>query len=158
MINMRIAEENVISWKWIIAAFPIILYSFSNRKSMGYIEDRHHVTANFWDYILIPLNDVYLIVYYIFPLIIFISSIYINRTFDYTKLIRLGSYKRWIITKLKQLFIMNIFVISIFVGAIVITAINTPFSLEWSNVGIINESGNEILHTLQMHFQIRLLL
>lgn len=152
MINMKAAKESAISWKWIIAALPIILYSFSTRQSMGYIEDRHHVIANFWDYILIPLNDVYLIVYYIFPLIIFISSIYINRTFDYTKLIRLGSYKRWIITKLKQLFIMDIFVISTFMGAMLITAINTPFSLKWSNVGTINESGNEILYILQLYF------
>lgn len=149
MINMRITKEKVISWKWILAALPIVLYSFGNRQSMGYIEDRHHVIANFWDYVLIPLNDVYLMVYYIFPLIIFISSIFINRTFDYTKLIRLGSYKRWIITKLKQLIIMDIIYISLFVGSIVITAIGTPFSMEWSNVGTINESGNEILYILQ---------
>lgn len=150
MINMRLTKEYVISWKWIIAALPIILYSFSNRQSMRYIEDRHQVTANFWDYILIPLNDVYLMVYYIFPLIIFISSTFINRTFDYTKLIRLGSYKRWVITKLKQLIIMDIFIISLFVGSILITAIGTPLSMAWSSVGTINESGNEILYILQL--------
>ena len=149
---MRIVRKNVISLKWLIAVLPIILYSFGNRQSMTYIEEKYHVLPNFWDYVLIPLNDVYLIVYYAFPLIIFISSIYINRSFDYTELIRLGSYKRWIVRKLKQLFLMDVFAVSIFLVAIMITAINTPFSMEWSNVGAINESGNEILYTLQLYF------
>ncbi len=33
-----------------------------------------------------------------------------------------------------------------------ITSINTPFSFEWSNVGKINQYGNEILYYLQLYF------
>jgi hypothetical protein len=135
LISMMKVKDKLISWKWLAAALPIILFSLSNRQSMPYFEQRHSVTANFWDYVLMPLNDFYLIIYYILPLVIFVSTIYINRTFEYTKLIRLGSYRRWIFTKLKQLLIIDSFFLLVVIGSIFITSINTPFSFEWSDVG-----------------------
>ncbi|MFB7305266.1 hypothetical protein [Heyndrickxia sporothermodurans] len=149
---MRIAKENVISWKWIFALVPIILFSFSNRHSINYLEEKHKVTANIWDFILSTLNDPYLMVYYIFPLIVFISTVYINRTFDYTKLIRLGSYKNWIFTKIKQLFLMDLYFICLFFGSILLATINTPLSMEWSELAKINEQSNAVLYTLQFNF------
>ncbi|WP_025784594.1 hypothetical protein [Sporosarcina sp. D27] len=149
---MKMTKDNVVSWKWIIAALPIILFSFSNRHFIRFMEKKHQITANVWDFALNPLNDPYLMVYYVFPLMVFLSSIYINRTFDYTKLIRLGSYKNWIVTKAKQLILLDLYFIGLFLGAIIITAINTPFSMAWSDIGRINESGNVILYTLQSHF------
>ena len=152
MISMIKVKDKLISWKWLFATLPIILFSLSNRQSMPYFEQRHGVTANFWDYVLMPLNDGYLIVYYILPLIIFISTIYINRTFEYTKLIRLGSYRKWIFTKLKQLLIIDSFFMLVVIGSIFITSINTPLSFEWSDVAKVNQQGNEILYYLQLYF------
>lgn len=152
MINMRITKVNVISWKWIFAIVPIILFSFSNRHSISYLEEKHKVTANIWDFILSPLNDPYLMVYYIFPLIMFISTVYINRTFDYTKLIRLSSYKNWIYTKIKQLFLIDLSFICLFFGSVLIATINTPLSIEWSDLAKINEQSNAVLYTLQFNF------
>lgn len=149
---MRMTKDYVVSWKWIIATLPIILVSFSNRHFIRFLEKKHQITANVWDFTLNPLNDPYLMVYYVFPLMVFLSSIYINRTFDYTKLIRLGSYKNWIVTKAKQLIVFDLYFIGLFLGGIIITAINTPFSMGWSDIGTINESGNVILYTLQSHF------
>ncbi len=152
MISIIRTKDKIVSWKWAFAVLPIVLYSLSNRQSMPYFEERHNVIANFWDYILMSINDVYLLSFYIFPLIIFVSTVYINRTFDYTKLIRLGSYKKWIFTKLRQLFKIDIFFLTIILGSLLLTSINTPFSMEWSDVGKINTSGNEILYYLQNYF------
>ena len=152
MISMIKVKDKLISWKWLFATLPIILFSLSNRQSMPYFEQRHGVTANFWDYVLMPLNDGYLIVYYILPLIIFISTIYINRTFEYTKLIRLGSYRKWIFTKLKQLLVIDSVFMLVVIGSIFITSINTPLSFEWSDVAKVNQQGNEILYYLQLYF------
>ncbi|MFA8440204.1 hypothetical protein [Pueribacillus sp. YX66] len=149
---MKIIKEQIVSWKWIVATLPIILFSFSNRHYIQFLEEKNHITANVWDFVLNPLNDPYLMVYYIFPLIVFISSIYINRTFDYTRLIRLGSYKNWIITKAKRLFLMDLYLIGLFLAAILTTAVNTSFSMEWSDIGKVNESSNEILYTLESNF------
>ena len=149
---MGITKEQVVSWKWIVATLPIILFSFSNRHYIRFLEEKHHITANVWDFVLNPLNDPYLMVYYVFPLIVFISSVYINRTFDYTKLIRLGSYKNWIVAKAKTLFLMDLYLIGLFLAATLIVAAKTSFSMEWSDIGKINESGNEILYTLQSSF------
>lgn len=149
---MRITKGNFISWKWIFAIVPIILFSFSSRHSIRFLEEKHKATANIWDFILNPLNDPYLMVYYIFPLIVFISSIYINRTFDYTKLIRLGSYKKWIFTKIKQLFLMDLYFIFLFFGSVLIATINTSLSLEWSELAKINDQLNTVLYTLQLNF------
>lgn len=149
---MRRAKENVITWKWIFAIVPIILFSFSNRHSINYLEEKYMVTANVWDFILSSLSDPYLMVHFVFPLIVFISSVYINRTFDYTKLIRLGSYKNWIITKMKQLLLMDIYFIFLLLGSVLLAAINTPFSLEWSELAKINDQLHTVLYTLYLNF------
>ncbi|MDI3311470.1 MAG: hypothetical protein QJR05_08615 [Thermoanaerobacterium sp.] len=149
MIKVR---KQVINWKWLFAVIPVALYAINNRLSMQYFELRYDVVANFWDYVLISFSDVYLLLFYIFPLILFVSTVHINRTFDYTKLIRLGSYKKWIFTKLRQLMIIDINFLLFLIAALLLTAINTPFSMEWSNVGRINTSGNEILYYLQQYF------
>lgn len=152
MIRMLAMKDKILSWKYLFAFIPIVLYSLSNRQSMPQFEEVHNVAANFWDYVFLSASDVYLLLFYFFPLILFISTIYINRTFEYTKLIRLGSYKKWIFIKLKQLFKIDILFIFILLGAILLTSINTPFSTEWSDVGRINVSGNEILYYLRLYF------
>ncbi len=146
MSSMIKVKNRIISWKYLFAATPIILYALSNRQSMQAFEKLHNVTANFWDYIFMSISDVYLLLFYFFPLILFISTVYINRTFEYIELIRLGSYKKWIFTKLKQLFKIDVFFILMFLSSLLITSFNIPFSLDWSNVGIIQVSGNEILY------------
>lgn len=145
-------KDKIISWKYLFALIPIVLYSLSNRQSMPHFEDIHNVAANFWDYIFMSIGDPYLLLFYIFPLILFISSIYINRTFDYTKLIRLGSYKKWIVTKLSQLLKIDILSILLLFGTLILTLIHTPFSMEWGEIGKVNVSGNEILYYLRYYF------
>ncbi|WP_096549730.1 hypothetical protein [Ureibacillus thermosphaericus] len=152
MSSMIKVKNRIISWKYLIAAIPIVLYALSNRQSMPFFEELHNVTANFWDYIFMSFSDVYLLLFYFFPLILFISTVYINRTFEYIELIRLGSYKKWIFTRLEQLFKIDIFFILMFLGSILLTSFNTSFSMEWSSVGIINVSGNEILYYLRHYF------
>ena len=152
MSSMIKVKNRIISWKYLIAAIPIVLYALSNRQSMPFFEELHNVTANFWDYIFMSFSDVYLLLFYFFPLILFISTVYINRTFEYIELIRLGSYKKWIFTRLKQLFKIDIFFILIFLGSLILTSFNTSFSMEWSNVGLIDISGNEILYYSRHYF------
>lgn len=152
MSSMIKVKNRIISWKYLFAAIPIVLYALSNRQSMPFFEELHNVTANFWDYIFMSFSDVYLLLFYFFPLILFISTVYINRTFEYIELIRLGSYKKWIFTRLEQLFKIDIFFILMFLGSILLTSFNTSFSMEWSSVGIIDISGNEILYYLRHYF------
>lgn len=152
MSSMIKVKNRIISWKYLMAAIPIVLYALSNRQSMLFFEELHNVTANFWDYIFMSFSDVYLLLFYFFPLILIISTVYINRTFEYIELIRLGSYKKWIFTRLEQLFKIYIFFIFMFLGSILLTSFSTLFSMEWSSVGIINVSGNEILYYLRHYF------
>lgn len=152
MSRMAKVKNRIISWKYFIAAIPIVLYALSNRQSMPIFEELHNVTANFWDYIFMSISDVYLLLFYFFPLVLFISTVYINKTFEYMELIRLSSYKKWIFKRLKQLVIIDFFFISMFLGSLLLTLINTPFSMKWSNVGLMNISGNEILYYLHHYF------
>lgn len=149
---MMKVQVKLISWKWLYAAIPIILYSLSDRLSMPLFEQEYNVSANFWDYVLIPASHPYFILYYFFPLIVFVSTLYINNTFEYTMLIRLGSYRKWISKKLWELLFINIFFMAILIGSLLITSINTPFSMNWSDVGTMNVAGNDILYHLQLHF------
>lgn len=146
---MKKLRENLYFLKWFLVGIPIFLYGLSERHGIGLIEQQYMIKGNIWDVILGSLNDIYLIIYYILPLIILISSINIDNTFEYTKLIRQGSYKKWIFAKMRELIKIDILYLGVVTMSLVFAAIGKQISLSWSEIGSLNLNGNEILFTLR---------
>jgi hypothetical protein len=93
---MRVKKylEEVVSIKWLVIG--IVFYFYGHFLKRNVMENAPYSSINGWDITLQLMNDMYLIVYFIFPLILYLSIKSILFDFDYQLLIRLGSYKRWV--------------------------------------------------------------
>ncbi|MGP7819729.1 hypothetical protein ACTXGU_21725, partial [Niallia sp. 01092] len=87
--------EDMIGIKWLVIGVIFYFYGFMLRKEVVKAAYEFGVSFNNWDIILRLLNDMYLIVYFIIPVVLFFSTKSILVDFDYQILIRLGSFKKW---------------------------------------------------------------
>ncbi|MGD6940581.1 permease [Cytobacillus gottheilii] len=140
-----------ISNYWFIT-FPIItLYTFSSRQSIILRTESENIAYNFWDVVLAGVSDLYLIVYFVFPLFLMKTGQQLTNSFDYMHLIRWGSFKKWILHNVKGFSIFNVFLLLIWNAASFAGALGLPFSFQWSELSRLDLDGNDILFTLSNH-------
>jgi len=95
--------DETFKFRWVI--FGVILYLFGSRSKaqLYYFSSQTKHLMNQWDIINSMLGNIYLIIYVILPLLLFRSLSIILKDFEYTVLIRVGSYRLWIYRTLGQL-------------------------------------------------------
>ncbi|MRX72132.1 permease [Bacillus lacus] len=148
----------LVNWKkplsvyWLIFVPIISLYIFSERNSILLKAETEDATLNFWDVILVSVNDLYLIVYLMFPIFLLKTGHQLANSFEYTQLVRWGSYKRWIIQNLKVFSLFNVCLLLLWNLCSLVVSFGLPFTLQWSEFGQLNLDGNEILYTLSSNF------
>lgn len=146
---------SALNWLWIV---PIIaLYAWSIRQSSISISETKGQAYNFWDLLLQGNNDVYLINYLMFPLFLFRIGHQLTHSFEYTLLIRFGSYAKWIVRQALDFSLFTVSMLLLWNTALLSVAIGLPFSLEWSEISKLDRDGNEILFTLSSFFSSPLL-
>lgn len=144
-----------LNWLWIV---PVIgLYAWGIRQSLMTISDTESLSYNFWDLLLQGSNDVYLINYLMFPLFLFRIGYQLTHSFEYTSLIRFGSYTKWIVQQALNFSLFTVSLLLLWNTAIVSLAIGLPFSMEWSELSRLDRDGNEILFILSSFFSFPLL-
>lgn len=149
---MRANWKKPISVYWLILVPIICLYILGERRAILLMAETERVNVNFWDVTLTGVSDVYLIVYLMFPLFLLKIGHQLANSFEYTQLIRWGSYKKWIIKNLKEFAVFNIALLIIWNVCSLIMSIGLPISFQWSEFGKLNTYGNEILFTLSNDF------
>ncbi|WP_238323423.1 permease [Planococcus antarcticus] len=112
---------------------------------------------NFWDLLIQGSNDVYLINYLMFPLFLFRIGYQLTQTFEYTRLIRFGSYSKWIVRQTLHFSIFTLSLLLLWNAAILGLALGLPFSTEWSEFSRLDRNGNGILSILSSFFSSPLL-
>lgn len=139
-----------INWLWVI---PLIgLYLWTIRQSLILVSENEGLSFNFWDLILQGINDVYLINYLMFPLFLFKIGHQLGRSFEYTQLIRFGSYSRWIVQQSKEFTLFSVGLLFLWNASAFVLASGLSFSLDWSVFSHLERDGNEILTTLSSSF------
>ncbi|WP_235318340.1 permease [Planococcus sp. CAU13] len=143
------------NWLWLV---PVIgLYAWSIRQSLIAISEIEESSSNFWDLLLHGSNDVYLINYLMFPLFLFRIGYQLTSFYEYTLLIRFGSYAKWIVRQALDFSLFTVSLLLLWNAAILSLAIGLPFSMEWSEISRLDRDGNEILFTLSSFFSSPLL-
>lgn len=144
-----------LNWLWIV---PVIgLYAWGIRQSLMTISDTESLSYNLWDLLLQGSNDVYLINYLMFPLFLFRIGYQLTHSFEYTSLIRFGSYAKWIIRQALDFSLFTVSLLLLWNAAILSLAIGLPFPMEWSELSQLDRDGNEILFILSNFFSSPLL-
>lgn len=130
--------DEAFKFRWII--FGVILYVFGSRskEQLYYFSNETKHLINQWDLINNMVGNIYLIIYVILPILLFRSLSILLEDFEYTVLIRVGSYRRWIYRTLAQL-LQTFTVIAIIWGLVIlIMLISVPSSVEWSSFSELN--------------------
>ncbi|PLR76333.1 hypothetical protein CU633_16735 [Bacillus sp. V3-13] len=134
--NLRMKEflEDLISIKWLVIGVIFYFYGFMLKKEIVNAAHEIGISFNIWDIILRLLNDMYLIVYFIIPVVLFFSIKSALVDFDYQILIRLGSFKRWVYHSLGHFWMRSAPLMFLWVLVSLFTMIGFPYSWDWSQL------------------------
>ncbi|HWK23224.1 MAG TPA: hypothetical protein VNS08_09365 [Ureibacillus sp.] len=136
-LNRFLDEE--LSIKWVIIGIFLYIYGFRMRSNLFILSNSESKLFNNWDLIVNFFSDLNLQIYFISPILLFLSLKIIHLELGFPLLIRLGSYKNWIIHSVIQ-FIKKLFIITcIMVIIISLLLIGVPLEFKWSLFSTINE-------------------
>lgn len=135
-INRFIDEE--VSINILLISIVVYLYGFFFRNNIfgSSLSKNKHI--NSWDIIINFPMDTYLVLYFLTPLVLYTSLKVIHSGYDYTLLIRLGSYKGWIIKTVIN-FVKKIGILFFILFTItLLLLIGVPRGLGWSDFALLN--------------------
>lgn len=134
--NFRIKKylEEVISIKWLAIGIVFYFYGVMLKKEIVKDSYQRGIPFNNWDITLRLMNDMYLIVYFIIPTVLFFSIKSILLDFDYQILIRLGSFKKWVYNTLKHFWMRSAPLLLLWAFVSLFMMIGFPFSWDWSQL------------------------
>lgn len=136
--------EDVISVKWLVVGVIFYFYSVMLKNEIVKVAYEKKVYFNNWDITLRLLNDMYLIVYFIIPIVLFFSIRSIFMNFDYQILIRLGSFKKWVYNSLKHFWMRISPLLILWVFVSLFMTIGFPYSWDWSQLSKTKHFTNTI--------------
>ena len=108
--------------------------------------------VNAWDITFAIQNDMYLILFFLMPLLLFLSFLTIEQQYEPTILIRVGSFRNWVYYSTKR-YVRAVLTLFGFVLLLsLLSAVDQPFTLQWSSYSQLETSGN-ISHHLVTTFR-----
>lgn len=128
----------ITSYKWILIGIVLFVYGFYLKRQLVSYSLNTDLIFSGWDIALQFMNDMYLIVYFIIPLILFFSFKSLKDELEYQVLIRLGSNRRWVYRSLILFWreIWPLIIIWPFIS--IYLMIGVPFTWSWSGFNEIN--------------------
>ena len=141
---MNIRRE-IVTFKWWLIIPLISLYLWNDRRLLIMNAKTEELSINFWDLALRGVSDVYLIIYLVFPFYLFTIGHQLTTSFDYTRLIRLGSYRHWILKQMREFAQFNFILLALWNMCSLTISTSLGYSWQWSEFSQLENSGNEIL-------------
>ncbi|MBW0934213.1 hypothetical protein [Priestia megaterium] len=136
--------EELIRFKWIAIGVSIYFYARMLKKQIVEGSFQEHMSINVWDISLNIQNDSYIILYFVIPIILLISTTSILEDFNYQTLIRLGTIKKWILRSLFKFWKKSSILILIWVFMSLYMTIKLPVSWNWSPFSKSNGVYNDL--------------
>ena len=124
--------KELISFRWVVLGVVIYFYGSVLKNQIIGNAIRDGLMINGWDVSMNLLNDMYIIVYFVVPLVLFISTTVILSDFNYVTLIRLGTIKKWIFRSLKQFWKKTSILLLLWAFMSFYLTIGVPFSWHWT--------------------------
>ncbi|MGA6840971.1 hypothetical protein [Priestia megaterium] len=136
--------EELIDFRWIAVGVVFYFYAYVLKKQLIEGSVQEHIGINIWDISLTVQNDIYIILYFIVPIILVISLTSIFEDFNYQTLIRLGTIKKWILCSLLKFWKKSSILILIWSFMSLYMTIKLPFSWNWSLFSKTNGGYNDL--------------
>ncbi|WP_034756557.1 hypothetical protein [Rossellomorea vietnamensis] len=126
---------SLLKLKWVFMGIVLYFYGFMLKNEIFGSATELKLSFNNWDITLRLMNDLYLIVFFIVPLVVFNSIKSTLVDFDYQVLVRLGSYKRWVYHSLIQFWFRSFPVLLVWCFMSFFLTIGFPYESTWSGIG-----------------------
>jgi len=138
-----------LTFKWLVLGVIIFLFGINKRNELLKESIGLNTSLNKWDLFLSTISDLYIILYLIFPLLLFIMVSIITKDFQHTILIRIGSYRKWIFRSQKKFITYLFLTMLVWILISLLISLGVPYSNSWSEFSTIS---NSISGTLQLMF------
>ncbi|MEW8976670.1 MAG: hypothetical protein AB2741_10890, partial [Exiguobacterium sp.] len=108
--------------------------------------------VNAWDITFAIQNDMYLVLFFLMPLLLFLSFRMIEQQYEPSILIRVGSFRNWLYYSTKWYLHAVLPLFGCVLLLSLLSASDQSFTLQWSTYSQISTSGN-ISHHLSTTFR-----
>lgn len=143
----RVFSE-LLTIKWIFFGSILYIFGLSIKDSIVIRSIEYQVDMNHWDFFISYISDPYLVIYFIFPIFIFLSSQVILRKWDYNLFIRFGNYKRWLIYIIGEISLILLAIVVIWIVIGLMLTIKLPYDTNWSEMATLEIDSNKSLNIL----------
>ncbi|SDC59980.1 hypothetical protein [Shouchella lonarensis] len=141
-IRRFIEKESAV--QWILVILGVLLYGFSIRLSLFEESISYGATLNKWDLVIHVMNNPYLWSFILLWLL-WLSLRSTNSEFNYNVLVRMRSYKKWIISTLRLFFLRIILLVGCLVAVMIVLMIGVPSGLGWSDFALIQGEEHSMI-------------
>ncbi|WJY26566.1 hypothetical protein [Sporosarcina trichiuri] len=124
--------NEALTLKWLLVGVIIFAFGLNERVNILREAVNLNVYLNKWDFFITVISNLYVILYFIFPLLLFIMIRLTIQDFEYNILIRIGSYKKWIYRVQKKFFKYLFLILVIWIGCAALLTLGIPYSIYWS--------------------------
>lgn len=128
---------------WLFIFLILYFYGlFFVREVIFTVSIELQLKINAFDIVLSVLSDIYLIIYFLLPIILFIMNYLMFKEFNSISLIRYGSYKKWIYSLQKTFFLHLFTLIIIWIGVALSLTIGLTYENRWSDLASNHMASN----------------
>ncbi|WP_104176427.1 hypothetical protein [Cryobacterium sp. Y50] len=136
---------------WHIAFLVVsVLFGITVRQQAIARAQESQASLNQWDHILGFLLEPYFIAYFFLPVWLFTSCVAIHRQFAIPALIRLGSYRSWLLSSILGAIRRLIPLMLIWVVSALLTSIGLLYEWEWSAASYTSTESKQILDVISV--------
>lgn len=144
--------DEILKIRWIIMGVIVFVFLYIEKQKMLYEAIEKKTYINFFDFILASLSNIYLILYFIIPYLLFISVKNISNNFNYNILIRFSSYRKWLLENILVSFMYILSTFTIWLTVSIILALNLKFTFQWSESSSLLLINNPTVAFLSQYF------
>jgi hypothetical protein len=145
-------KDNITYLKWALFGSVIYFYGLYLRRNILMESNVRDIDINIMDVTLNILSDMYLIIYFIFPITLYLITKTIINEFEYTILIRLQSYRKWIFSVHKKIAGYLLLIQVIWFVISILVSLGLPVTFSWSEMSQIKAFTNDVSFILSDYF------
>ncbi|AJS61207.1 hypothetical protein [Paenibacillus sp. IHBB 10380] len=138
------------TWKWIFLMVILFPYGWSIRTTVVANANLQQLPLNQWDIIFTFLSNPFLNIYFYLPFWLFFSSRLIIKEWDYTLLIRIKSFPKWILYTMIRISPILLILQFLWIVISFLVTMGIPPENSWSIWGSTATSLNNFIFTLQL--------
>lgn len=149
---IKAVGQEFLNWKWSLWILFLFPYGWMLKLELIKISDQLDVAMNVWDLIIGFMHNPALMIYLLLPVLLLFFSKTLLQHGEYTTLIRIGSYTRWIFYTIRKILPILLLLLMLWLIVSFLVALSMPIYLSWSVYAMNDYGMNNIIYSLQQYF------